>query len=74
MYGNKGSVGLESRQNIKGGQDISRAAWYVGTVDREDCDKAVVAANNGDFLVRLNSKGDKYVICVNDKGTTQNFQ
>ena len=59
---------------MKGGQDITRAAWFVGKIDREDCDKAVIAANNGDFLVRLNSAADKYVICVNDKGTTQNFQ
>jgi len=73
MYGNKGSVGLENQQIIKGGEDISRAKWYVGKVDREDCDKAVQAAGYGDFLVRLNSKGDKYVVCVNDHGQAQNM-
>ena len=30
-YGNKGSVGLENQQIIKGGEDISRAKWYVDT-------------------------------------------
>jgi len=74
MYGNKGSVGLETKKAIEGGEDISRAKWYVGKIDREDCNKAVTAANFGDFLVRLNTKGDKYVICVNDHGQAQNMQ
>ena len=75
MYGRRGSVGMEGRGiSAVGGEDISRAPWYVGETERDDCDKAVCAANKGDFLVRLNSKGDKYVICVNDSGTPQNFQ
>ena len=64
---------MEQRQTAAGGEDISRAPWYVGKIQREDCDLAVLAGNVGDFLVRLSSKGDKYVVVVNDHGTPQNF-
>ena len=36
-------------------------------------EKAVVAANNGDFLVRRIKTGGKAVVCINDGGNAQNF-
>ena len=33
----------------------TKAAWYVGQCSREELEKAVLAAEQGDFLVRLNT-------------------
>lgn len=35
------------------------AKWYLGLANRLECDKAVLAADHGDFLVRMSSKKDK---------------
>ena len=34
-----------------------QAKWYVGKTPRVECDKAVLAANVGDWLVRMSSNG-----------------
>jgi len=72
----KTSMYARKNQNdvIQGVDDISKAPWYVGRTVRVECDKAVLVANAGDWLVRMSSKGDTYVICVNDNGQCQNFQ
>eukprot|EP00040_Diaphanoeca_grandis_P037519 m.244649 g.244649 ORF g.244649 m.244649 type:complete len:626 (-) comp33833_c3_seq1:424-2301(-) len=69
MYGRKNNNDV-----IQGVEDISKAAWYVGRINRIECDKAVLVANPGDWLVRMSSNGSTYVICVNDNGQCQNFQ
>lgn len=59
---------------IQGVEDISKAPWYIGKTSRVECDMAVMAANSGDWLVRMSSNQQTYVICVNDNGVCQNFQ
>ena len=39
--------------------------WFVPSLSREVCDAAVAASLAGDFLVRENHRGDRYVLCVN---------
>lgn len=70
MYGRS----AEPKDVIKGVEDISKAKWYVGKTPRVECDKAVLAANVGDWLVRMSSSGTTYVICINDSGICQNYQ
>eukprot|EP00036_Acanthoecidae_sp_10tr_P004174 CAMPEP_0182942148 /NCGR_PEP_ID=MMETSP0105_2-20130417/50140_1 /TAXON_ID=81532 ORGANISM="Acanthoeca-like sp., Strain 10tr" /NCGR_SAMPLE_ID=MMETSP0105_2 /ASSEMBLY_ACC=CAM_ASM_000205 /LENGTH=667 /DNA_ID=CAMNT_0025081847 /DNA_START=64 /DNA_END=2067 /DNA_ORIENTATION=+ len=69
----KGSIYARKKQSFLGSEDISRAKWYLGLTNRLECDKAVLAAGSGDFLVRMSSKKDKYVVVVNDAGKPQNF-
>jgi len=53
----------------------TKAAWYVGNISREEIDLAVLAADNGDFLVRLTTDKKAYVVCVNDNSkATQSFK
>jgi len=53
----------------------TKAAWYVGSISREEIDLAVLAADNGDFLVRLTTDKKAYVVCVNDNSkATQSFK
>ena len=47
-------------------------SWNVGTVNKANCEAAVVAANNGDFLLR-SLKNGKMILCVNDAGNAVNF-
>eukprot|EP00039_Didymoeca_costata_P029518 m.25012 g.25012 ORF g.25012 m.25012 type:complete len:513 (-) comp7665_c0_seq1:245-1783(-) len=48
-------------------------SWLGIKIGREECEKKVANANHGDFMVRLSSKGDKYVLVVNDKGHACSF-
>lgn len=58
--------------NFEGGGE-SNEAWDVGVMKKAAVEKAVVAANNGDFLVRRIKTGGKAVVCINDGGKAQNF-
>eukprot|EP00729_Bicosta_minor_P000405 gene405-15874_t len=58
--------------NFEGGGQ-SNEAWDVGVMKKAAVEKAVVAANNGDFLVRRIKTGGKAVVCINDGGNAQNF-
>lgn len=58
--------------NFEGGGQ-SNEAWDVGVMKKAAVEKAVVAANNGDFLVRRIKTGGKAVVCINDGGKAQNF-
>jgi hypothetical protein len=50
--------------------------WYVGTMDRETCKKAVTSGDPGDYLIRDSSDGKKMVIVVAGRGPgeTANYQ
>jgi hypothetical protein len=39
--------------------------WYVGTMNRNDCEKMVMAAGKCDYLVRLASDAKNYAIVIN---------
>lgn len=47
--------------------------WYVGGMSREETYRKVLQAGHGEFLVRLSSSGSKYVMVVNDRGSTTNI-
>ena len=47
-------------------------SWNVGVVNKARCEAAVVAGNNGDFLLR-SLKNGKMILCVNDNGSAVNF-
>lgn len=48
------------------------APWYVGSMNREECEGSVRRGATGEFLVRRRSKGG-YAVCVNDHGEIRNF-
>ena len=50
----------------------SMESWHVGVVNKAQCEAAVVAGNNGDFLLR-SLKNGKMILCVNDNGSAVNF-
>ena len=56
-----------------GGAEGGNELWDVGVMKKSPCEMAVVAANNGDFLVRRIKAGGKAVVCINDGGKAQNF-
>lgn len=52
----------------------TKAAWYIGLQGRAELEGAVLAANSGDFLIRMHPDARHYAICINDKNTsTHNF-
>ena len=44
----------------------TKAAWYVGLAVHEEMEMAVLAADKGDFLIRLDEKKQFYGFCIND--------
>lgn len=56
-----------------GGVDDEVPAWYAGKLSRALCEGAVTAAGVGDFLVRESSRGDRCVVCINDRGKAVNL-
>jgi len=48
--------------------------WYAGEMDKNVCNKLVLAGPSGSFLVRVSSAGDRYVIVINDHGTAGPYQ
>jgi len=49
------------------------APWFVQSMPRRECEAKVRSADHGDFLVRLSSTKDKYVLVVNDCGNPYTF-
>jgi hypothetical protein len=54
-----GSIFKAKKTEFLGKEDITRAKWYMGLASRFECDKAVLAADKGDWLVRMSSNKDK---------------
>ena len=48
--------------------------WFAGRIDRDACETAIVNGQDGNFLVRESSKGDKFIICLRVGGRPKNFQ
>ena len=48
--------------------------WFVGAMDRNECNSIVAQASPGSFLVRESSQGNKFVLAVNYQGQTLSFQ
>ena len=42
--------------------------WFAGSMSKRDCEAAVGGGIHGSFLVREGSKGERFVLCVNDRG------
>lgn len=53
---------------------VSRQPWFAGKARRSAVEASVLAASNGDYLVRESSKGTHYVLCINDNGLPLSFQ
>jgi len=66
LQGNTGKIFLK--------KPACSAPWYVGEMGRAATEKAVLKAKAGDYLLRLGSKANSYVLCVNDHGAAKNFQ
>lgn len=46
----------------------NKRKWDVGKMKKSECDKHILAANHGEFLIRETQKGDRHVVSVNDQG------
>ena len=42
-------------------------AWFSMGMTRQECEDMVRNAKHGDFMVRLSTSGEKYVLVVNDQ-------
>jgi hypothetical protein len=42
--------------------------WFAGAMGKRSCESAVASASHGSFLVREGSTGERFVLCVNDRG------
>lgn len=62
IYGNDGKSILYLRKAA------ARADYYVGNMPRAEAEGYVKKSGTGDYLIRQNSKGDKYVLVVNGGG------
>jgi hypothetical protein len=47
--------------------------WFAGDTSKKDCEALVVSALHGSYLIRKDSKSDRYILCVNDRGTVVTF-
>lgn len=50
------------------GNPACEKEWYVGTMERNECEKMVMAAGKCDYLVRLASDMKNYAIVINQVG------
>ena len=49
------------------------APWFWGHTTRSFAERCLKAQTHGMFLIRKNSAGDKFVLCVNDSGQVANY-
>jgi len=49
----------------------NKNVWDVGSKKKRECDKALLAGGQGDFLIRemVTNRGSRHVLCVHDQGT-----
>lgn len=59
------SIGAASAEHEK---------WYVGDMDKKLCNQLVGNAESGNFLVRIGSTQDRFVVAINDQGEVGPYQ